>query len=171
MDFWAALLHGRVWHGWLWSVHRSHHEPRLGAFELNDALSVLHAPIAIAMILYGCTAEPGVHRELAFGVGVGMTVFGLAYLVVHDGLVHQRLPARALLRFRWLRRIASAHRVHHTGRAGGAPFGLFTGPRELARTLRAARADRSAHITAPPVRAASSRATSPSVRRRRGPGP
>lgn len=49
MDFWAAILHGRLWHARLWPVHRSHHEPPSGAgrLEANDALSLLHAPIAI----------------------------------------------------------------------------------------------------------------------------
>lgn len=171
MDLWAALLHGRVWHGRLWSIHRSHHEPRRGALELNDWLSLLHAPFAIALILYGCAAEPGVRRELAFGVGVGMTAFGLAYLVVHDGLVHGRLPVPGLSRWRWLRRIASAHRVHHTGRAAGAPYGLFTGPRELERAVRLARAGRPARITAPPARASSSRETDPNGPRGRAPVP
>ncbi len=147
MDLWAAVLHGRVWHGWLWPVHRSHHAPRArGArFEANDALSLLHAPIAIALILGGCRAEEGALREVAFGVGVGMSAFGLAYLVVHDGLCHGRLPVRWLLRARYFRGVERAHRVHHTGDAGGAPYGFFFGVRELARaarTRRAARAQR-----------------------------
>jgi beta-carotene 3-hydroxylase len=141
MDLWAALLHGRVWHAWLWSIHRSHHDPRRpGArFEANDALSVLHAPIAIALILVGCKAGPGFAREAAFGVGVGMTLFGMAYLVVHDGLVHGRLPVQFLLRLRYFRGVARAHRVHHTGVAGGAPYGLFFGRWELAITRRLTR--------------------------------
>jgi len=131
MDLWAALLHGLVWHGVLYGVHRSHHEPRAGRFEANDALSVLHAPIAIALVLYGCRAAPGALREVAFGVGLGMTLFGLSYLVVHDGLVHKRLPVRFLGRSRFLRAVVRAHRVHHTMARGGVPFGLFSGPLEM----------------------------------------
>jgi len=136
MDFWAALLHGRVWHAWLWKVHRSHHAPRPAGsrLEANDLLSVLHAPVAIALVIYGCRASEGSLREVAFGFGIGMTVFGLAYLVVHDGLVHGRMPVSALLRFRYLRGVARAHRVHHVGPAGGTPYGLFFGRWELART-------------------------------------
>jgi beta-carotene 3-hydroxylase len=134
MDLWAALLHGRVWHSWLWPVHRSHHTPRPNGvrFEANDALSLLHAPIAVALILHGCRAAPGPLREVEFGVGVGMSLFGVAYLVVHDGLVHGRLPVQWLLRLRYFRGVARAHRVHHTGVAGGAPYGLFLGRWELA---------------------------------------
>ncbi len=141
MDLWAALLHGRVWHGVLWSVHRSHHAPQEpGApearLEANDALSLLHAPLAIALILAGCMAEASVARELAFGTGVGMSTFGLGYLVVHDGLCHGRLPVAFLLRLRVFRGIVRAHRVHHTGTSGGAPFGFFFGVRELERRAR-----------------------------------
>jgi beta-carotene 3-hydroxylase len=137
MDFWAAFLHGCVWHRWLWFIHRSHHTTRPGEVRLesNDALSVLHAPLAIALILVGCQASPGLPREIAFGVGVGMSAFGMAYLVVHDGLVHGRLPVRFLLRLRYFRGVANAHRVHHGGTAGGAPFGFFAGVWELTRAL------------------------------------
>lgn len=141
MDVWAALLHGAVWHGPLFPIHRSHHAPR-GRLEANDALSFLHAPIAIALVLYGCRAAPGLCREVAFGVGVGMTVFGLAYVVVHDGLVHGRLPVAFLERSRYLRRVARAHRVHHRETAGGAPYGLFFGPHELAARSRLKRRHR-----------------------------
>lgn len=141
MDLWAALLHGKVWHGWLWAIHGSHHAPRTpghGArLEANDALSLLHAPLAIGLIVFGCVAEPTLARELAFGTGVGMSAFGVGYLVVHDGLCHARLPVGFLLRFRVFRGIVRAHRVHHTGTSGGAPFGFFFGVRELERRARA----------------------------------
>lgn len=133
MDFWSALLHGKVWHTWLWPVHRSHHEPRTGTFELNDAFALLHAPVAMALILWGCAGPAIVWREVAFGVGIGMTVFAVGYGVVHDGLVHGRLPVKFLLRSRAIRKIVRAHEIHHKGVTGGAPYGLFFGPWELAR--------------------------------------
>lgn len=136
MEGWAALLHGRVWHGLLWFMHRSHHRRRKGRWERNDALSVLHAPIAIALILYGCVAAPGALRDAAFGVGIGMTLFGLAYVVVHDGLVHGRLPVAWLGRLSYFARVREAHLVHH--RTGKAPYGLFLGPWVVAQKRRAA---------------------------------
>ncbi|WP_437648150.1 beta-carotene hydroxylase [Sorangium sp. So ce362] len=131
MEVWAALLHGRVWHHALWSIHRSHHTKRRGAFEQNDALAFLHAPIAAGLIIYGCEGAPGPLREAAFGFGLGMTAFGLAYLLVHDGLVHRRLPVSGLARIPYLARVRDAHRVHHS--TGGPPYGLFLGPLVLAR--------------------------------------
>jgi beta-carotene 3-hydroxylase len=140
MDAWAAFVHGRVWHAWLWRLHASHHRARRGVWEVNDVLSLTHAPIAVALVLLGCRAAPSALREIAFGVGLGMTVFGAAYVVVHDGLVHGRLPVRALLVWPlvggYLRRVVDAHRRHHDDPAGGAPFGLFLGPWELTRRTR-----------------------------------
>lgn len=126
MELWADLLHGKIWHGILWVIHRTHHRKNTGRWETNDFLSVLHAPIAIVLILYGCRGQEGVLREILFGVGIGMTLFGVSYLVVHDGLVHGRLPVKGLARFAYLRDVVAAHRFHHT--KNGAPYGLFRGP-------------------------------------------
>jgi beta-carotene 3-hydroxylase len=52
-------------------------------------------------------------------------------VVVHDGLVHGRLPVGFLRRSAYLRRVVAAHRVHHA--RGGAPYGLFLGPWVLRR--------------------------------------
>lgn len=132
MELWAALIHGGVWHRGLWRVHRTHHEPQQGRFEANDLLPMFHAPISAGLIVYGCEAAPGVLRELAFGVGIGMVFFGVAYAVVHDGMVHGRLPVGFLLRSAWLRRVRAAHLAHHA-REHCAPYGFFLGPQELAR--------------------------------------
>ena len=133
MEPWARLLHGRVWHHRLWRIHRSHHARRSGRFEVNDALSAAHAPVAAALVMIGCNIH-GLLAPLAIGTGAGMTLFGVAYVVMHDGLVHGRLPVAFLLRLPSVRRIRDAHAVHHA--KGAAPYGFFLGPRELARSRR-----------------------------------
>ncbi|MGK0359793.1 MAG: beta-carotene 3-hydroxylase [Bradymonadia bacterium] len=139
MELWSAVLHGRLWHGPLWPMHESHHVPS-GKWEINDILSVSHAPIAMAMILYGCVGPIGVAREVLFGIGLGMTVFGFAYIIVHDGLVHGRLPVQGLAKFRYLRQVRNAHRVHHL--TGEAPYGLFYGPWVVKRMAKHKQAER-----------------------------
>jgi beta-carotene 3-hydroxylase len=131
MELWAALLHGQFWHKFLWKIHRSHHRPRHGKWEANDWLSLLHAPIAIAMILYGCRGPVGIAREVLFAVGIGMTMFGMAYLLIHDGMVHGRLPMQWLLRFGYFQRVQAFHELHHTMKYGGLPYGFFLGGTEL----------------------------------------
>ncbi len=127
MEFWAMLLHERLWHGVLWPAHRSHHVPSTGALEFNDLFALGHALAATGLVV------AGVHWQLRVvaAVGFGMTAFGLSYFIVHDGLIHGRLPVGFLARFAWLRDICDAHRVHHE-RVGG-PYGLFLGPWERAR--------------------------------------
>lgn len=151
MELWSRVLHGRVWHGVLLSLHGSHHRPRRGRFEANDLLSVTHAPLAAALVVVGCMMHGWVGAILR-GIGAGMTLFGLAYVVVHDGLVHERIPVSWLARSRFLRRVRGAHRVHH--RTGGPPYGLFAGPAELAR-------DKRRHATAPAARRAAQRRLDP----------
>jgi beta-carotene 3-hydroxylase len=164
MELWAAFLHRAVWHRALWWVHRTHHRGRgdidatrgpamqgdnsrdtgaarapikhkVKGFELNDAMPVLHAPVAIGLIVYGCEAAPGWVPFLAHAVGMGMTVFGGAYLFFHDGVAHGRfLPQgllRALYRLRSMRLLRSAHVLHH--RHGSVPYGLFFGPHVVRR--------------------------------------
>lgn len=140
MEPWARLLHGGVWHGVLWNVHESHHAPRAGRFERNDVLSGLHAPIAMALVIGGCQLVPGALGAAMIGAGVGMTLFGFAYLVVHDGLVHGRLPVAFLAKLRYFKRVRAAHRVHHE--RGGVPYGLFRGPEELLAARRSGRGER-----------------------------
>ena len=129
MEFWAGFLHRRVWHGVLWSFHRSHHEPRLGRFERNDILSSTHAPVAAALIIYGCVGAPSWLREVAYGWGFGMTAFGVLYLTFHDGVMHGRLPVQALRRVPYFDLLCRAHEIHH--RKSGGPYGFFLVPARL----------------------------------------
>lgn len=121
MEFWAAFIHRTVYHGMLWSIHRSHHSARRsGFFERNDLFVVLHAAAAMAVVLVGLTS--GV--DVIAAAGFGMTAYGLSYFLVHDGYIHKRLPVAFLDRFAVMRRIRDAHLYHHTGDPG-AHFGLF----------------------------------------------
>lgn len=136
MDGWSAWIHGRLWHGPWWGAHASHHRGERdvahaesspgGRFELNDVFGVCHAAIAAPLMAWGLQQPFALGHGLALGVSCGMTLFGAAYFVVHDGLVHGRLPVGWLRRWRYFRRVEAAHRVHHRG--GGVPFGLFFGP-------------------------------------------
>lgn len=127
MEPYSAWVHRVVWHGPLWSLHRSHHRERIGAHTsgglvANDALSASHVPISMALIAWGFF-EDGVIASIAMGAGLGLGAFGLLYVVFHDGMVHGRLPIEALGRHGFLASIRSAHELHH--RRNGAPYGFF----------------------------------------------
>ncbi len=128
MEYWARYLHRAHWHRKLWFLHRSHHRPGDGRrWELNDLFSLLHAPLAILLIMSGSLTS-GRTGDALLGVGLGMTLFGVGYFIVHDGLVHGRLPVQFLTRLKYFRQVRAAHIRHHTG--GGAPYGLFLGQYE-----------------------------------------
>ncbi|GBF98825.1 beta-carotene hydroxylase [Raphidocelis subcapitata] len=132
MEMWARWAHKALWHdfepGWAW--HKSHHEPRVGPFETNDIYAVINAVPAMGLCLYGFLT-PTLLGSLSFGAGLGITLFGWAYVFVHDGLVHRRFPTGPIADLPYMRRVMVAHKVHHSERYGGVPFGLFFGPQEL----------------------------------------
>ena len=82
--------------------------------------------------------SPG-HGPL-YWVGIGMSVYGVLYFFVHDGLVHQRWPFRYVPRNGYLKRLVQAHRLHHAvdGRDGAVSFGFLYAPpvRRLKEQLR-----------------------------------
>ena len=134
MEFWAEGAHKSLWHDnpWGWALHKSHHEIRTGPFEANDIFAVINAVPAIALIVYGFFTPTEV-GGLCYGAGLGITLFGISYMFIHDGLVHKRFPIGGLEQVPYLRRVAVAHKLHHSEKYDGAPWGLFLGPLELER--------------------------------------
>ncbi|RZC57120.1 hypothetical protein C5167_004422 [Papaver somniferum] len=130
MEFWARWAHRVLWHASLWHMHESHHQPREGPFELNDVFAIINAVPAIALLNYGFFHK-GLFPGLCFGAGLGITVFGMAYMFVHDGLVHRRFPVGPIANVPYFREVAAAHKIHHMDKFNGVPYGLFLGPKEL----------------------------------------
>ncbi|KAE8657306.1 Beta-carotene 3-hydroxylase 2 [Hibiscus syriacus] len=130
MEYWARWAHRALWHASLWHMHKSHHRAREGAFELNDVFAVINAVPAIALLSYGFF-NSGIVPGLCFGAGLGITGFGMAYMFVHDGLVHRRFPVGPIANVPNLRRVAAAHQLHHADKFGGIPYGLFLGPQAI----------------------------------------
>ena len=132
MEMYARYVHRYLWHenevGW--ALHKSHHEPRVGPFEANDVYAVMNAVPAIGLCWYGFQ-RPDAVGGVCFGLGLGITLFGISYMFVHDGLVHKRFPVGPVANVPWLRRVAVAHQMHHCDSYGGVPFGMFLGPLEV----------------------------------------
>lgn len=121
----AYLAHRYVMHGWLWSLHASHHRRHKDRLEKNDWFAVLFAVPSIVLIYIGVNwAWP------ALGVGLGMTAYGAMYFIFHDLIVHQRIRFRLIPRFGYMRRIMQAHRLHHAveTKEGCVSFGFLYAP-------------------------------------------
>ncbi len=120
MELFAWWAHKYVMHGWGWAWHRDHHEPHDKAFEKNDLFAVVFAAIVILMFLIGNFVS-----DALWWTAFGITLYGLIYTMVHDGLVHQRY-------FKWVpkrgyaKRLVQAHKLHHAtvGKEGGVSFGF-----------------------------------------------
>lgn len=82
----ARWAHRVLWHEFEpgWAIHKSHHEARIGPFEANDIFAVMNALPAIVLTAYGFFT-PSEWGGMCFGLGMGITVFGIAYMFVHDG--------------------------------------------------------------------------------------
>ena len=130
-------VHRWVMHGPGHQVHRSHHRRRAGRFESNDLYPVAFATIVGVALAVGFNADGW--RWLV-PVGAGITLYGAAYGAVHDGHIHGRLRVLARLRWRYLDRLADAHRIHHL--YGGEPYGMLLPVVPEALKQRAARSER-----------------------------
>ena len=126
MEGFAYVAHRWVMHGFLWSLHKSHHEPRHGAFEKNDWFAVMFAAPAITLIAVGTY---GGMPALTW-IGAGITAYGAIYAGFHDVLVHRRVKHGWNPQSRYLKRIVQAHRLHHVveSKHGTVSFGFLVAP-------------------------------------------
>jgi beta-carotene 3-hydroxylase len=118
---WAA--HKYIMHGWGWGWHRSHHAPAQdGVFEKNDRYAGVFAGLAIGLIYIGADGFGP-----TYWIGFGMTAYGMAYFLFHDGLVHRRWAFRYAPQSGYLKRLVRAHRIHHAVREkeGCVSFGFL----------------------------------------------
>lgn len=111
MEFVAWFAHKYVMHGLLWSWHEDHHNPHHneGFFEKNDLFFLVFAiPSALSYII-GSLPE---YRWLFF-IGVGISIYGLIYFLIHDVYIHQRFKWFRQLDNKYSRAILRAHGAHH----------------------------------------------------------
>lgn len=123
----AYASHRWVMHGWLWSLHRSHHEPRTSFFEKNDWFAVMGAVPSIALIWLGVEAGWG---SFFTTIGAGMAGYGAIYVGFHDIIVHRRIRTGYVPRSRYMKRMVQAHRLHHVveSKEGNVSFGFIYAP-------------------------------------------
>lgn len=118
---WAT--HKWVMHGFLWYLHRDHHQVEPGFFEKNDAFFLIFAVPSMSSILYG--SIHGIWWLLA--IGFGLMAYGMAYFIVHDVIIHQRFKWFSKSRNTYIRAIKWAHKMHHKhlGKHQGESFGML----------------------------------------------
>ena len=121
------LTHKYVMHGLMWYFHADHHQPKYEhVFERNDIFFVIFAIPSIILFYYG--AEGGFNY--LFFIGLGITIYGLCYFMIHDVLIHQRFKWFKNTKNKYLIGLRKAHKVHHKhlGKEDGECFGMLFVP-------------------------------------------
>ena len=118
---WAT--HKYVMHGFLWYLHEDHHKPRGHVFEKNDAFFLIFAIPSWLCIMLGL--QKGVYWVAAIGFGIAL--YGLAYFLVHDVIIHQRFKWFTRSQNIYVRAIRWAHKMHHKhiDKEEGESFGML----------------------------------------------
>lgn len=125
----AWFTHKYIMHGFLWSWHRSHHKVHPHPVERNDLFALVFSLPAVATIVIG--AEIPQVGFLLY-VGLGITAYGIFYVVFHDIIVHRRVKIPFKAKSSYMKRIMNAHYVHHKvhTKEGAEAFGFLWAPKK-----------------------------------------
>lgn len=121
--------HKFVMHGFLWYLHADHHQPKYqGIFEKNDAFFVIFAVPSILLFYNGINPE----LNFKFFIGLGILLYGLAYFIVHDIIIHQRFKLFTRTKNKYIVGLRKAHKIHHKhlGKEDGECFGMLNVPKK-----------------------------------------
>jgi beta-carotene 3-hydroxylase len=124
----AWFAHKFVMHGLLWVLHKDHHQKKPHFFEKNDAFFLIFATPSILLFFFG--AEAGFNWM--FYMGLGILLYGIAYFIIHDIVIHQRFKWFSRSNNRYIQTIKRAHKMHHKhlDRHHGESFGMLFAARK-----------------------------------------
>jgi len=127
MEFVAWFAHKYIMHGFLWTWHEDHHKPhhdKDGFFEKNDLFFIVFAIPSATCYMLGGLIEG--YFPLLF-VGIGISIYGLVYFLIHDVYIHRRFKWFKQLDNKYSKGILRAHGAHHakTTKEDCESFGLL----------------------------------------------
>ena len=135
MEAVAWLTHKYVMHGLLWHLHRDHHKKESkGFFEHNDFFFLIFALPGITCLFIGMQYN----YNFIFWIGLGITLYGCAYFLVHDIFTHQRFRIFRRVNNRYFKAIRRAHKMHHKhlSKEEGECFGMLWVPLKFFRRMK-----------------------------------
>ena len=87
MEFVAWSVHKYIMHGFLWYLHKDHHQvDKNKILQKNDTFFLIFAIPSVILIIYGIE-----NFSYLLYIGIGIALYGLAYFVVHEIIIHQRV--------------------------------------------------------------------------------
>jgi beta-carotene 3-hydroxylase len=125
MEFMAWFTHKFIMHGLLWYLHKDHHQVEPGFFEKNDSFFLIFAvPSAY------CYVTGLMYNDFRLYIGIGISLYGFAYFIIHEIIIHQRFKLWSRLDNRYVKAIRRAHKIHHKylGKEDGENFGMLIVP-------------------------------------------
>ena len=134
----AWVAHKYIMHGLLWKLHKDHHKKETESFiEHNDFFFLLFAIPGILALLFGKLND----YNFLFWIGLGITLYGLCYFLVHDIFIHQRFKIFRNSNNRYLKAIRRAHKMHHKHltREDGECFGMLWVPFKYFKNLKSSK--------------------------------
>ena len=128
MELVAWSMHKYVMHGVFWNLHEDHHIRTSNAsfFELNDTFFIFFSILAIiSFTLWAIFAW-----VVLLGIGIGISIYGAVYFLIHDLFIHQRIKIWRNTKNPYLRAIRRAHKMHHKhiDKKDGECFGMLWVP-------------------------------------------
>ena len=126
MEIFSWAIHKYLMHGILWNIHQTHHQHKTNAkssiLEWNDVFSLFFGSVAIFFIIIGIQ-----YAFWALFIGIGISLYGLVYFILHDGFIHQRFPFIRHSNNKIINAIRKAHYAHHKTheKDGSESFGLL----------------------------------------------
>ena len=123
MEFIAWSVHKYIMHGFLWSLHKDHHQVNKDkVLQKNDYFFLIFAIPSIILIFIGSS-----ELDHTFYIGIGIALYGFAYFVVHEIIIHQRIRLFRRMNNRYIKGIRMAHKVHHKTlkKYGASSFGML----------------------------------------------
>ena len=128
MEFMAWFSHKYIMHGFLWSLHKDHHNQNLKTSwcERNELFFVIYA--IVSMGFFYSQAELGF--GYGFAIGFGIMAYGFTYFIVHDIFIHQRFKFLRKANNWYAKGVRKAHKIHHANvkKDGGESFGMLFPP-------------------------------------------
>lgn len=135
MEAVAWFTHKYIMHGLLWILHKDHHKKESsGFFEHNDFFFLIFAIPGIICLFLGMKND----YNFLFWIGLGITIYGLAYFLVHDVFIHQRFKIFRNTDNTYFKAIRRAHKMHHKhiNKEDGECFGMLWVPFKYLRELK-----------------------------------
>jgi len=127
MEFMAWFTHKYIMHGFLWYLHKDHHNKDHDSwFERNDLFFIFYAVVSFTCF-YLWSYE---NIWFTLPIGLGIMAYGAAYFIVHDIFIHQRFRLLTRVDNKYARGLRKAHKIHHKhlGKRDSECFGMLFVP-------------------------------------------